>query len=116
MNKDQLFWQNLQDLVNLSQIIIDRPKGSCHPNFPDAPPYPLDYGFLNGTASADGEGIDCFCGSLKGKIVVGVLCTVDIMKKDSEMKILIDCTDSEMNVACEHLNKPSFFKAVLLKK
>ena len=60
MEKDQLFWQNLQDLVNRSKIIIDRPKGSCHPKFPEAPPYPLDYGFLEGTTSMDGQGIDCF--------------------------------------------------------
>jgi inorganic pyrophosphatase len=110
------FWNYLQQLVSNSKIVIDRPKGSHHPNFPDAPAYPLDYGFLDGTFSMDGEGIDCFKGSFNNNAVTGVLCTVDIMKKDSEIKILIDCTKNEMNIACEHLNKPDFFKAILIKK
>ena len=116
MEKDQLFWQNLQDLVNRSKIIIDRPKGSCHPKFPEASLYPLDYSILKGTTSMDGQSIDCFCGSLEGKIVVEILYTVDMMKKDSEIKILIDCTESEVDVVHEYLNKPLFFKAALLKR
>ena len=28
------FWDYLQDLVDTSQIVIDRPKGSIHPRFP----------------------------------------------------------------------------------
>ena len=116
VEKDRLFWESLQDLVNQSEIVIDRPKGTHHPRFPEAPLYPLDYGFLSGTTSMDGQGIDCFCGSLKGKVVRGILCTVDMMKRDSEIKLLIDCTEDEMGIAWEHLNKPDFFKAILLKK
>ena len=52
----------------------------------------------------------------KVSIVFGILCTVDMMKKDSEIKILIDCTESEVNVIHEYLNKPLFFKAALLKR
>ena len=113
---DGSFWEFLQKIVNESEIKIDRPKGSHHPNFPDAPAYPLDYGFLEGTSSMDGEGIDCFVGSLGDNIIRGILCTVDSQKKDSEIKLLINCTDIEMNIAYEHLNKPSFFKALLIKR
>ena len=108
------FWENLQKIVNESEIIIDRPKGTRHPKFPDAPAYPLDYGYLSNTSSMDGEGIDCFVGTLKDKSITGVLCTIDMMKKDSEIKILIACTPEEMNLAYEHLNKPDFFKAILV--
>lgn len=113
---NDVFWKFLQNIVDDSEIEIDRPKGSHHPKFPDAPAYPLDYGFLKGTSSMDGEGIDCFVGSLQDKIVKGILCTVDNQKRDSEIKILIGCTDAEMEVVYAHLNKPSFFKALLIKR
>ena len=110
------FWDFFQKIVNESKIIIDRPKGSHHPNFPEAPAYPLDYGFLEGTSSMDGEGIDCFVGSLGNNVVKGVLCTIDASQKDSEVKVLIGCTEDEMSIACEHLNGPDFFRAMLVKR
>ena len=64
------FWKNLQKIVDESKIIIDRPKGTHHPKFPDAPVYPLDYGYLSNTSSMDGEGIDCFVGTLKNKSIM----------------------------------------------
>ncbi len=108
------FWQHLQDLVNSSKIVIDRPKGSVHPGFPDSPPYPVDYGYLKGTCAIDGAEVDCFVGSLGLRNVTGVMCTVDIMKKDCELKILIGCTQLEMNLAYGHLDSPSFFSACLI--
>ena len=108
------FWNYLQSLVDNSEIVIDRPKGSKHPRFPQAPSYPLDYGFLDGTHAVDGAGVDCFVGSLNSKIVTGVLCTVDAMKKDCELKVLIGCTSDEMSVAYNHLNSPDFFADCLV--
>ncbi len=36
MNKfDSSFWEAIDDLVNQSEIIIDRPKGSAHPKYPN---------------------------------------------------------------------------------
>ena len=43
MNPDD-FWQYLERLVAGSRVIIDRPKGSRHPQFPNIV-YPLDYGY-----------------------------------------------------------------------
>lgn len=40
------FWRALEKLVQESTIIIDRPKGSSHPQYGDLI-YPLDYGYLN---------------------------------------------------------------------
>ena len=113
---DGSFWDCLQKIVNESEIVVDRPKGTHHPRYPDAPVYPLDYGYLEGTFSMDGEGIDCFLGSLSSSDVSGVLCTIDMLKKDSEIKVLIGCTDDEMCVAHDHLNGPSFMKALLIKR
>ncbi|WP_277409315.1 hypothetical protein [Lacrimispora xylanisolvens] len=55
MNPD--FWTALDQLVSDSEIVIDRPKGSAHPKYPDFI-YKVDYGYLNNTSSMDGQGID----------------------------------------------------------
>jgi len=51
------FWTALDQLVSDSEIVIDRPKGSAHPKYPDFI-YKVDYGYLNNTSSMDGQGID----------------------------------------------------------
>lgn len=91
------FWQSLDALVGISVLHIDRPHGTRHPRYPDFI-YPLDYGYLEGTHSGDGQGIDVWIGSLAEKKVCGVVVTVDLLKRDSEMKILLGCTDSEMHL------------------
>ena len=40
------FWNALDELVNTSEIVIDRPKGSVHPRFPDFI-YRVDYVILS---------------------------------------------------------------------
>ncbi|OGC82078.1 MAG: inorganic pyrophosphatase [Candidatus Abawacabacteria bacterium RBG_16_42_10] len=45
----------LQHTVN---VTIDRPLGSKHPKFDWA--YPVNYGFIPGTKSGDGEEIDAY--------------------------------------------------------
>ena len=81
------------DFINNSEIIIDRPKGTAHPRFPDFI-YRVDYGYLKNTASMDGAGIDIWVGT-GGKKIDAIMCIVDLMKKDSEIKILIGCTEEE---------------------
>ena len=81
------FWKALDELVSNSQIVIDRPKGTAHPKYPDVI-YRVDYGYLKDTASMDGAGIDVWVGSGEKK-VDAIMCTVDLMKRDSEIKILI---------------------------
>ena len=57
MEYNPQFWQALDQLLARSALVIDRPKGSSHPRFPEMV-YPLDYGYLENTASMDGEGVD----------------------------------------------------------
>ena len=94
---DTRFWTTLDDLVAACTLRIDRPRGTPHPRYPDLV-YPLDYGYLEGTLSADGGGIDVWVGGLADKRVTAVVCTVDTVKRDSEMKILIGCTPQEAQV------------------
>jgi inorganic pyrophosphatase len=92
--EDSDFWLRLDELVATCEVFIDRPKGSPHPRFP-AFSYPLDYGYLQGTRSGDGEGIDIWIGSLPGRRVTAVVCTLDFGKRDAELKILVGCTQRE---------------------
>lgn len=92
--KESRFWEKLEELVAASGIVIDRPKGSAHPRFPKLI-FPLDYGYLKDTAAMDGGGIDVWVGSLPEKEIVAVICTVDMLKKDSEIKILCGCSAEE---------------------
>lgn len=106
------FWKALDELVNNSEIIIDRPKGTAHPKYPDFI-YNVDYGYLKDTSSMDGCGIDVWVGSGKKKIDA-IMCIVDLMKKDSEIKILIGCTEEEKSIVYETHNKTPFMKGVLI--
>lgn len=91
---DSDFWCKLDRLVAANKLIVDRPKGSPHPHYPTFV-YPLDYGYLGGTGSTDGEGIDVWIGSLPSRKVTGVVCTVDLHSHDAELKLLLGCTPLE---------------------
>ena len=99
------FWSHLDTLVAGHPIVIDRPRGSAHPRYPDFI-YPLDYGYLSGTSTADGGGIDVWLGSLDGeeRRVTAAICTVDLVKQDTEVKLLINCTSDEAALAYATLN------------
>lgn len=51
----------------------------------------------------DGAGIDVWVGSGE-KQVDAIMCTVDLIKKDSEIKILIGCMEEEKVIICKTHN------------
>ncbi|MBR2645610.1 MAG: inorganic pyrophosphatase [Clostridia bacterium] len=108
------FWNVLDELVSNSEIVIDRPKGSAHPRFPDFI-YKVDYGYLKNTASMDGAGIDVWVGSGDRKIDA-VMCIVDLMKRDSEIKILIGCTEEEKTEVYRTHNETQYMKGIMIRR
>lgn len=108
------FWTALDRLVAESTIRIDRPKGSSHPRFPSFV-YPLDYGYLEGTEAGDGNEIDVWRGTLSPGSVTGIVCTVDMLKHDSEVKLLIGCSPEEAHIVVStHNTGPQ--SAILIKR
>ena len=97
MTPDSSFWQEIAQLVKNNPIIIDRPKHSAHPRYPEII-YPLDYGYLENTTAPDGGGIDLWLGSLETKTLTGILCTFDTLKRDMEIKLLLGCTDDDLQI------------------
>ena len=108
------FWKALDELANSSEIVIDRPRGSAHPRFPNFI-YKVDYGYLKNTASMDGAGIDVWVGSGDKKIDA-IMCIVDLMKRDSEIKILIGCTEEEKLEIYKTHNETQYMKGVLIRR
>lgn len=111
---NEKFWTLLENLVEANGITIDRAKGSTHPRYTNYT-YPLDYGFINGTKGGDGAEIDAWVGSNTSGLVNGVLATLDSVKGDAEIKVLVDCTPAEMQVALDATNQGGM-GAVLLSR
>ncbi len=91
---DGSFWEHLDRLVSDCRIIVDNPRGT-HDGGSDTVIFPVDYGYLEGTSSMDEEGIDVFVGSDPRDRIDAIVCTVDLVKRDSEIKVLIGCTEEE---------------------
>jgi inorganic pyrophosphatase len=114
MNNDHEFWEYLNQIVVNCPIVVDRPKGSIQPNYDDLV-YPLDYGYLEGTTTVDCGGIDVWVGSEPHSNLKEFICTVDLNKKDVEIKLLIGCSLSEINMILDFHNQHSM-RAVLITK
>ena len=107
------FWEKLKTILNESEMVIDRPKGSTHPTYSKII-FPLDYGYLKNTSGGDGNEIDVWCGSFEKKELNAIVCTVDILKRDTEIKLIVGCSDNEIEIIKQfHTNE--FMSAIILK-
>ena len=115
MEQNLHFWQAIDKLISSGNIIIDRPKGSAHPRYPEIR-YELDYGYIENTASMDGSGIDVWRGSLPEGKCDAIICTVDLWKRDSEIKILIGCNEEELSYIDQTHNETPYMKGILIRR
>ncbi len=51
---------------------------------------------------------------LKG--INGVFCTVDSMKRDTELKILIGCSDTDINIIENFYSNNPYMSGLLIRK
>jgi inorganic pyrophosphatase len=110
----QGFWQTLSAWVTSGHIEIDRPKGSAHPHYP-AMRYPLDYGYLRGVRADDGDNLDVWVGSQVARAIVAIVCTLDDVKRDAEIKALLGCTEEEMQIVLSFHNQDGQ-RAILVRR
>jgi inorganic pyrophosphatase len=115
MEYNPAFWSALDELVSTSDIIIDRPKGSRHPKYPDEI-YEVDYGYLKDTTSMDDGGIDVWKGTDTLQKVDAIICTIDLLKRDSEIKMLIGCTEIEKEKIYKAHNNSKYMKGTLIRR
>jgi inorganic pyrophosphatase len=109
------FWACLDSIVRSAELVIDRPRGSPHPRYPSMI-YPLDYGYLEGTSGGDGNEIDVWLGSIAKGQLDAVVCTVDVLKRDVEIKLLVGCMGEEKHMVCRFLNESEYMAAFLVSR
>jgi inorganic pyrophosphatase len=102
-------------LLQSAELVIDRPRGSAHPRYPSLV-YPLDYGYLKGTSGGDGNGLDVWRGTCTEVRLDAIVCTVDCLKKDVEVKLLLGCTEQEKTIISDFHNASENMAAILLKR
>jgi inorganic pyrophosphatase len=109
------FWTRSDRLIEAHEIIIDRPKNSHHPQHPEIV-YPFDYGYLKGTSGGDGNEIDVCQGTLGKNRLVAVICVVDILKHDAEVKFLVDCTEEATAVIERFYNESNYTSGIIVRR
>jgi inorganic pyrophosphatase len=111
---EKRFWLRLDELIKSSEIVIDRPKGSRHPRYPDLI-FPLDYGYLKGTTGGDGDGIDVWQGTAEHRQLNAIACTVDMKKRDGEIKLIIGCTEEEIAII-EDFHNTKYMSDIIIER
>jgi coenzyme F420-0:L-glutamate ligase/coenzyme F420-1:gamma-L-glutamate ligase len=109
------FWEYLDRLIAQHELVIERPRGSKHPRYSNYI-YPLDYGYLANTTSTDGGGIDVWVGSLEERNLGAVALTVDLHKRDTEIKLLLGCTQAELKIIMDTDNNDSIRSLVIQRR
>jgi len=107
------FWERCEQLLSEHTVVIERPKGTTHPRYPECV-YPLDYGYLEGTSAGDADAIDVWRGSMPVPRLVGIVCTVDMLKCDAEMKLLVGCSDDEMRTVEKFHNENAHMSGIVV--
>jgi len=108
------FWGYLDQLVTASKLVIDRPRESRHPRYPDLI-YPVDYGYLEGTTTVDGGGLDVWVGSLPDKSLTALVLTVDLLKRDVEVKLVLGCSEAEQQAILDFHNDGLMYAVRVLR-
>jgi F420 biosynthesis protein FbiB-like protein len=108
------FWSYIDRLVADSKIVIDRPRGSPHPRYPNLV-YPLDCGYLEGTRTVDGGGIEVWLGAAQIPKADTIAVSIDLEKRDAEIKILLGCSPGEERQVQEFLNREAM-RAIFIRR
>ena len=115
LKNTQDFWAIIDKMISNHKIVIDRPKDTPHPKHPNWI-YEADYGYLEGTSSSDGEGVDVWVGTSTNRTATALICIVDSVQYDSEIKILIGCTEEEISKIYARHNKYDSMKGILIRR
>ena len=105
MAREALDWEACEELIRRNGIVVERPKGSPHPRYPESV-YPLDYGYVPNTVGGDGAEVDVFVGGVENGLT-GAIETRDTQKGDRELKLLWNVSEGELEAALRWTNSGS---------
>ena len=109
------FWQKLDTLYLSSGYQIIRKKGEVHPRFQNLI-YPVDYGYINDTKSFGKDGVSVYAGSGNRYEISALVVAADILIKELDVKVLVGCTEEEVDQVLRFLNQTNYQKTVLIRK
>ena len=109
------FWQKLDTLYLSSGYQITRKKGEGHPRFQNLI-YPVDYGYINDTKSFGKDGVSIYAGSGNRYEISALVVAADILIKELDVKVLVGCTEEEVDQGLRFLNQTNYQKTVLIRK
>ncbi len=109
------FWQKVDTLFLSSEINLNRKKGDVHPVFKNLI-YPTDYGHVTDTKSVTSEGVSVYAGSGDRNKITALVVAADILAKELDVKMLIGCTDQEVEDVLRFLNQTDLQKTVLIRR
>ena len=115
LENNAFFWQKLDSIYFASSIVITQPQGSFHPTFKNLI-YPVDYGYLNETLSQDQLGIAIYKGKGSAFSVEAILVAADILKKDIEVKLLVGCSQEEVDKILRFVNQTEYQKTIIVRR
>jgi inorganic pyrophosphatase len=115
LENNAFFWQKLDSIYFSSSIVITQPQGSMHSTFANLI-YPVDYGYLNDTLSQDLLGIAIYKGKGSAYSVEAILVAADILKKDIEVKLLVGCSQEEVDKILRFVNQTEYQKTIIVRR
>lgn len=98
-----------------SEINLNRKKGDVHPVFKNLI-YPTDYGHVTDTKSVTSEGVSVYAGSGDRNKITALVVAADILAKELDVKMLIGCTEQEVDDVLRFLNQTDLQKTVLIRR
>ena len=115
MKETDDYWNALEKLISENGITIDRKKGTKHPRYPDLI-YSVNYGYINNSKSMDNNEIDIFEGEDKKRKVNGIFCTIDLLKQDSETKVVYACNSLEIENIQMQFDNSKYMKSIYVSR
>lgn len=109
------FWQKLDTLILSSQLIIDQPKGSAHPDYQSLI-YPANRGYLKDAYTSQDAPIYVYVGTRGAEKADALIVQADILRRECAVKLLIGCTDEECERILKFTNSTDFQKAILVRR
>lgn len=64
----------------------------------------------------DGAGIDVWVGTAGEKYIDAIMVVIDLLKRDSEIKILVSCTEEEKDIIYQTHNETPNMKGILIRR
>jgi inorganic pyrophosphatase len=107
-------WEAWERLLQGNQIILDRPRGTSHPSYPDVV-YPVDYGYVLDTPGDDGEELDVFVGSSDSGLTA-VVVIHDAIKNERELKLLWNLSSEEVDAVARFVNRGAMTGEVIRRR